>query len=151
MTVKVTDKNKQGDILKMILFCLVIVATIQFLYLKSWSIKWKTLGEVALLYSSFSVIMTSSTPGIRSRWFNGKCIHVFCGLPQCSAMFEITLYEREVNEINLILLPKPTNMEVNQYLNLDKRGFLNPYAGVNNYNFHCSVIRKSWGRKTFEA
>lgn len=58
-------------------------------------------------------------------------------------MFEITLYEREVNEINLILLPKPTNMEVNQYLNLDKRGSLNPYAGVNNYNFHCSVIRKS--------
>lgn len=37
-------------------------------------------------------------------------------------MFEIALYEREVNEINLILLPKPTNMKVNQHLILDKDG-----------------------------
>lgn len=58
-----------------------------------------------------------------------------------------------MHEINLILLPKPepTNMKVNQYLNLDKEGIsLYPYAGVNN-NFHFSIIRKSQRRETFES
>ena len=55
-------------------------------------------------------------------------------------MFELALYVREVNEINIILLPKSTNMKINQYLNLDKEGIsLYPYAGVNN-NFRFSII-----------